>query len=110
MKDFVRNIAMDNKVVFATTTDYYIYRIKADYPTGIEVRNGEVIFDDPHKLMYSKGSMPTYETLALYSDGHAESLPNKEKSAPAYVEDGAIQVYSFGPCLVKDGKLTEYDE
>ena len=110
VKDFVRNIAKDNKVVFATTTDYYIYRIKASYPTGIEVRNGEVIFDDPHKLMYSWGSMPTYETLALYRDGHAESLPNKEKSAPEYVKDGAIQVYSFGPCLVKDGKLTEYAE
>lgn len=108
VKDFVRNIAMENKAVFATTTDYYIYRIKANYPTGIEVRNGEVIFDDPHKLMYSKGSMPTYETLALYRDGHAESLPNKEKSAGQYVEEGAIQVYSFGPCLVKDGKLTEY--
>lgn len=108
VKDFVRNIAMENKAVFATTTDYYIYRIKADYPTGIEVRNGEVIFDDPHKLMYSKGSMPTYETLALYSDGHADSLPNKEKSAGQYVEEGAVQVYSFGPCLVKDGKLTEY--
>ena len=109
-KDFMRNIARDNKVVFATTTDYYIYRIKAAYPTGIEVRNGEVIFDDPHKLEYKWGSMPTYETLALYGDGHADSLPNKEKSAPQYVEEGAIQVYSFGPCLVKDGKLTEYAE
>lgn len=108
VKDFMRNIAMENKVVFATTTDYYIYRIKADYPTGIEVRNGEVFFDDPHKLMYSKGSMPTYETLALYEDGHAESLPNKDKSAGDYVRDGAVQVYSFGPCLVKNGELTEY--
>ena len=110
VKDFVRNIAMENKVVFATTTDYYIYRIKASYPTGIEVRNGEIIIDDPHKLMYSKGSMPTYETLALYRDGHGESLPNKDKSAQQYVDEGAYQVYSFGPCLVKDGKLTEYAE
>ena len=109
-KDFMRNIARDNQVVFGTTTDYYIYRIKASYPTGIEVRNGEVIFDDPHKLEYKWGSMPTYETLALYGDGHAESLPNKEKSAPQYVDEGALQVYSFGPCLVKDGKLTEYAE
>ena len=107
-KDFMRNIAMDNKVVFATTTDYYIYRIKQKYPTGIEVRNGEVFFDDPHKLEYGWGAMPTYETLALYSDGHGESLPNKEKSAEEYVRDGAVQVYTFGPCLVKDGELTEY--
>ena len=109
-KDFMRNIARDNKVVFGTTTDYYIYRIKASYPTGIEVRNGEVVFDDPHKLEYKWGSMPTYETLALYRDGHGESLPNKEKSAQQYVDEDALQVYSFGPCLVKDGKLTEYAE
>ncbi len=108
VKDFVRNIALENHLVFSTTTDYYIYRIKADYPTGIEVRNGEIMFDDPHKLMYSKGSMPTYETLALYADGHAESLPNPDKGAEAYVQEGATQVYTFGPCLVKDGALTEY--
>ena len=107
-KEFMRNIALNNNVVFATTTDYYIYRIKQKYPTGIEVRNGEVIFDDPHKLEYIRGSMPTYETLALYADGHADSLPNPDKSAAKYVEEGATQVYSFGPCLVKDGKLTEY--
>ena len=107
-KEFMRNIALNNKVVFATTTDYYIYRIKQKYPTGIEVRNGEVIFDDPHSLQYKWGSMPTYETLALYRDGHAESLPNPDRSAEEYVKDGAYQVYSFGPCLVKDGELTQY--
>ena len=107
-KEFMRNIAMNNKVVFGTTTDYYIYRIKQKYPTGIEVRNGEVIFDDPHKLEYGWGAMPTYETLALYKDGHADSLPNTDKSAKKYVEEGAIQVFSFGPCLIKDGEYTEY--
>ena len=107
-KEFMRNIALNNKVVFATTTDYYIYRIKQKYPTGIEVRNGEVVFDDPHKLEYGWGAMPTYETLALYKDGHADSLPNPDKSAGKYVEEGAIQVYSFGPCLIKDGEYTEY--
>lgn len=107
-KDFMRNIAMDNKVVFAATTDYYIYRINQPYPTGVEVRNGTVMIDDPHKLMYNWGSMPTYETLALYADGHGESHSNKEKSAQQYVDEGALQVYTFGPCLIKDGKLTEY--
>ena len=52
--------------------------------------------------------MPTYETLALYRDGHAESWSNEEKTAEEYIRDGALQVYTFGPCLVKDGKLTDY--
>ena len=106
--DFVANIARNNRVVFATSADYYTYRISMSYPTGIEVRNGEILFDDPHKLEYN--NMPTYETLALYRDGHAESWGNMEKSAPEYVAEGAEQVYTFGPCLVKDGKLTDYIE
>lgn len=106
--EFVAKIAEANQVVFATSADYYTYRISMKYPTGIEVRNGEVIFDDPHKLEYD--NMPTYETLALYSDGRAESFSNPEKSAGEYVAEGATQVYTFGPCLVKDGKLTDYIE
>ena len=106
--DFVANIAKNNQVVFATSADYYTYRISMKYPTGIEVRNGEIIFDDPHKLEYT--NMPTYETLALYSDGHMESWSNEEKGAEAYLADSATQVYTFGPCLVKDGKLTDYIE
>ena len=103
--EHIKKIAADNHLVLATSTDYFTYRIKAKYPTGIEVRNGEVIFDDPHRLV---DSMPTYETLALYRDGHAESLPNPERGAEEYISGGALQVYTFGPCLVKDGELTEY--
>ena len=105
---FVAKIAEANHAVFATSADYYTYRISMSYPTGIEVRNGEIIFDDPHKLEYD--NMPTYETLALYQDGHMESWSNQEKDAGTYVAEGASQVYTFGPCLVKDGKLTDYIE
>ena len=105
VKDFSRNIAMNYKAVLGMTTDYYIYRIKQTYPTGIEVRNGTILFDEPRKL---QPTMPTYETLALYSDGHAESWTGPDKSAEDYVREGATQVYTFGPCLVKDGELTEY--
>lgn len=103
--DFARNIAMNNKAVLAITTDYYIYRIQQPYNTGIEIRNGEIIIDDPRKL---QNSMPTYETLALFRDGHAESWANTEKTAEEYINDGAWQVYTFGPCLVKDSQLTDY--
>ena len=102
---FIKDIASDSRAVLATSTDYYTYRISQTYPTGIEIRNGEIIIDDPRKL---QRSMPTYETLALYRDGHAESWSNEEKTAEEYIRDGALQVYTFGPCLVKDGKLTDY--
>lgn len=102
---FIKDIAANSRAVLATSTDYYTYRISQPYPTGIEIRNGEIIINDPRKL---QRSMPTYETLALYRDGHAESWSNEEKSAEEYIRDGALQVYTFGPCLVKNGELTEY--
>lgn len=52
--------------------------------------------------------MPNFETLALYPDGSAQSYLSKNKSAEEYLADGATEVFTFGPCLVRDGELTEY--
>ena len=103
--DFIANIAADNQVVFATSTDYYTYRIKQKYPTGIEVRNGEIIYDEPRE---KPEKLPNYATLALYADGHVESLQSRDRSAQEYIDGGASQVYTFGPCIVRDGAPTEY--
>ena len=107
---FIREIASEQKVVLALSTDYYTYRAgraKKDkgYHVGIVVRNGEILYDDPQQ---KKLQMPNYETLALFRDGHVESYPSKDKSAQEYLDGGATEVYTFGPCLVKDGKFTDY--
>ena len=103
-------IAAEQRVVLATSTDYYTYRAGRKKNTksvhvGIEIRNGEIVWDDAQiKAM----KMPNYETLALMRDGTAQSFPSKEKSAGEYLAEGATDVFTFGPCLVKDGELTEY--
>ena len=102
---FIKKTATENRVVFATSTDYYTYRIKQPYPTGIIVRGGEIFFDDPRK---NPPTMPNYETLAFFPDGHLESHPNTELSAKDYVAAGAYDVYCFGPCLIRDGEFTDY--
>ena len=102
---FIKKTATENRVVFATSTDYYTYRIKQPYPTGIIVRSGEIFFDDPRK---NPPTMPNYETLAFFPDGHLESHPNTELSAKDYVAAGAYDVYCFGPCLIRDGEFTDY--
>ncbi|MBR6028267.1 MAG: phosphodiester glycosidase family protein [Clostridia bacterium] len=103
--DYIRNTAKANQVVFATSTDYYTYRIKQPYATGIEVRGGVIFFDEPRK---NPPHMPNYDTLAFYRDGHIESWQSTEKSAGEYIKEGAYDVYCFGPCLIKNGELTEY--
>ena len=107
---FIREIAKEQKAVLALSTDYYTYRAgraKADKGShvGIVIRNGEILYDDPQ---IKERSMPNYETLALYRDGHVDSYPSRDKGAQAYIDEGATEVYTFGPCLVRDGQLTDY--
>ena len=104
----VEELAQMNNLVYAVSADYYQSRAtskKSDKSchVGIEIRNGEILWDDPS---LRPPAMPTYETLALYWDGHAESYPSVEKGAEEYLADGAMHVYTFGPCLVKDGEIT----
>lgn len=106
----IATIGEEQKIVFATSTDYYTYRVgrkKSDKSVhvGIEIRNGEVYYDDPQ---IKEKKMPNYETLAFLQDGSGSSWPSKERSADQYLKDGATQVFTFGPCLVRDGELTEY--
>ena len=107
---FIKEIAAEQKAVLAVSTDYYTYRAgraKSDKSShvGIVIRNGEVLYDDPQ---IKERGMPNYETLALYSDGHVDSYPSRDRSAAEYIADGATDVYTFGPCLVRDGTVTEY--
>lgn len=106
----VAEIAADQQAVFATSTDYYTYRVspgkKNGGHVGIVIRNGEILYDSPVKNR--EKSMPNYDTLALFDDGHVESHPNTGKTADEYIAEGALQVYTFGPCIVRDGELTEY--
>ena len=107
---FIKEIAREQKAVLAVSTDYYTYRAgraKSDKGShvGIVIRNGEVLYDDPQ---IKERGMPNYETLALYSDGHVDSYPSRDRSAAEYLADGATDVYTFGPCLVRDGAFTDY--
>ena len=107
---FIKEIAKARKAVLAVSTDYYTYRAgraKSDKSShvGIVIRNGEVLYDDPQ---IKERGMPNYETLALYSDGHVDSYPSKDRSAAEYLADGVTDVYTFGPCLVRDGQFTDY--
>ena len=107
---FSKDIAEINHTVFATSTDYYTYRVdkkkKDGGNVGIVIRDGEILYNHPVKNR--EKSMPNYDTLAIFGDGHIESWPNTGKKASEYIAEGALQVYTFGPCLVRDGEVTEY--
>ena len=103
--------AKKHNIVFATNTDYFTYRVdvKNGRNTGIVVRNGEILYDDPFpeaKAM-NPAYMPNLDMVAFMKDGSLEMYRSHEISAKELVEKGAYDVYSFGPYLMKDGKLSQ---
>ena len=100
----VAEIAAEQGAVFAASTDLFTARVK-EKRTGVVIRNGEALYDGKQK--HRAGSRPPFDTLALYADGHVDSFVPAEKRAAEYLAEGAVQVYTFGPVLVRDGEIPE---
>jgi exopolysaccharide biosynthesis protein len=84
-------IAAAVDAVFAVNGDYYGFR-----DTGIVIRNGTVF-----------RSTGAREGLAFYRDGTMKLYDETAADADQLVKDGVWQTLSFGPGLVKDGRLVE---
>lgn len=95
--------AIAHKTVFAMNTDYYTYRISGPRRTGVVIRNGEVLYDDAYPK--ATNLFPNLDTLAFYPDGRLEVAHSYEHDAKYFIEQGAENVYSFGPYLIRDGEL-----
>ena len=100
--------ALAHKVVYAMNGDYYTYRIgaKNGHPVGIEIRNGEIYYD----AQYTEKTdfFPNLDTLAFFEDGHIEVHHSYELTPKEYLEQGAYDVYSFGPYLIRDRQLSKW--
>ena len=100
----VAEIASEQGAVYAVSTDLFMARTSAK-TAGVIIRNGDVLFDA--KTKHRAGSRPPFDTLAIYDDGRVESFVPQEKRAEEYLAEGAVQVYTFGPVLVRDGEIPE---
>ncbi len=77
--------------ILAINGDYYGVQEK-----GYVLRNG-VIY---------RNTSANREDLVIYKDGSFEIINEKDISLESLMEKGAYQVYSFGPSLVEDGKVS----
>ena len=101
--------ATENHLVFACNGDYYTYRVgsKNGHPVGIEIRDGEVYFDDRYTEPVTT-FFPNLDTLAFYEDGRVDVHASMERMARDYLDEGAYMVYSFGPYLIREGQLSAW--
>ncbi|PKK94306.1 MAG: exopolysaccharide biosynthesis protein [Tenericutes bacterium HGW-Tenericutes-6] len=85
----VSKMAMDRNAVFAINADY-----ASHYNTGIVIKNGEIL----------RRTISYRYATALFLDGRVESFKETQTNAQRLLFDGAWQVFSFGPVLVKNGE------
>lgn len=82
--------AMENDAVLAINGDFYGARER-----GYVIRNGILYRDTPSNA----------DVLCIYTDGRMEIVDPQEKSAQELLDNGAWQVFSFGPGLLEDGEI-----
>lgn len=102
--------AKKRNVVFAMNTDYYTYRVAVNNNrhTGIVIRDGRILYDDPYTEKQVTNSMfPNLDMLAFMPDGSLKVYHSWEKTAQEFIDEGVQTVYSFGPYLLLDGKVSE---
>lgn len=102
--------AKKHNVVFAMNTDYYTYRVAVNNNrhTGVVIRDGRILYDDPYTEKQVTNSMfPNLDMLAFMPDGSLKVYHSWEKTAQEFIDEGVQTVYSFGPYLLLDGKVYE---
>lgn len=87
------SIAEENGAVFAINGDYYGFR-----SDGYVMRNG---------YLYRTASAGSdQEDLVIYGDGTLDIVRETDKTAEELADEGAQQIFSFGPGLIEDGTIT----
>lgn len=99
------DIARKHHLVFTMDGDYFLYRIRAakagSRPIGVEIRQGKIVIDKPP--VKERTSYPPLDMMALFADGDMRVYKAMEKTADELLKEGAVDVLSFGPYLIRDG-------
>ncbi len=92
VKEKTSVIAAENNAILAINGDYYGFR---DY--GYVMRNGY--------LYREVGMSDGNEDLVIFQDGDMEIIQEFDVTAAELAEQGAVQIFSFGPGLISDGEI-----
>jgi len=93
IKETTSEMAESNNAILAINGDYYGFR---DY--GYVLRNGT--------LYRSNYESKDDEAFVIYDDGSCETVKEGSASAESLQENGAVQIYSFGPGLIENGTIS----
>lgn len=100
---YPETLAQSARLVFGINGDYYIFR-KGKKCEGNIMRAGKVLYDYD-----SPTAFPNLDSVALRNDGTMSVYGAKETTATLLSAEGDVHdILSFGPYLVRGGKLRAY--
>lgn len=102
---FPYKIAQEEGFVLGFTDDFYADRMKNNQTVGIIIREGRIISDKTNRKRNSH--LPNLDMMIQYPDGRLEVCGCTEYTAEELLEKGALNVFSFGPILIRDGEIDE---
>lgn len=91
IKETTSSMVQNNNAILAINGDYYGFR---NY--GFVIRNGEVY----------RSSSNDNEDLVIYDDGSFKIINESEEDASSLLNNGALQVFSFGPALINNSNIS----
>lgn len=93
IKDTTSSMAEEHDAILAINGDYYGFR-----NSGFVLRNGV--------LYQSTARSSSSEALVINADGSFEIVNEATTDAQALYDEGALQIFSFGPGLIEGGVIT----
>ena len=70
------------------------------------IRDKQVFYDRVPAA--NRRQFPNLDTLAMLEDGSWRVFHSDEHSAQEYLDMGAVDVFSFGPYLIRDGEINPF--
>ena len=98
-------IAEQEGFVLAFTDDFFGNRLQLKEVPGIVVRQKQLLCDLTNRT--SGHYLPNLDMMAQYPDGRLEVYHCNEITSEELLERGAVNVFSFGPILIRDGEINE---
>ncbi len=98
-------IARAEHFVLGFTDDFYATRMDDHETVGVIIRNGKIISDQTNRKTGTH--LPNLDMMAQYSDGRLMVYACNEYTAEELLANGAVNVFSFGPVLLRGGQINE---
>lgn len=99
------DIARDEGFVLGFSDDFYATRMADRETVGIIIREGRILCDSTNRT--SGHHLPNLDMMIQYGDGSLEVCNCTEYTAEELLQKGALNVFSFGPILLRDGEIND---